>query len=63
VIQRWNYVFAALVALHAFLYIAVEKRIVPFIFIFGAFSIWTMIIQAVGFQKRRQFRNDDGNNH
>ncbi len=55
-IQRWNYVFAGLVALHAFLYIAVENRIVPFIFIFGAFSIWTLVIQAVGFQKRRQSR-------
>ncbi len=53
-IQRWNYVFAALVALHAFLYIAVEKRIVPFVFIFGAFSVWTLIIQSIGFQKRRQ---------
>ncbi len=53
-IQRWNYVFAALVALHAFLYIAVENRLVPFIFIFGAFSIWTLIIQAIGFQKRRK---------
>jgi len=55
-IQRWNYVFAALVALHAFLYIAVEKRIVPFVFIFGAFLVWTLIIQAVGFQKWRQSR-------
>ena len=53
-IQRWNYFFAALVALHAFLYIAVEKRIVPFVFIFGAFAIWTLTIQACGFQKRRQ---------
>ncbi len=55
-VQRWNYVFAVLVALHAFLYIAVEKRIVPFVFIFGAFAIWTLIMQAVGFQKRRQSR-------
>ncbi|HXG86167.1 MAG TPA: hypothetical protein VNI84_19255 [Pyrinomonadaceae bacterium] len=53
-IQRWNYVFAALVALHAFLYIAVEKRIVPYIFIFGAFAVWTLIIQASGFQKWRR---------
>ncbi len=55
-IQRWNYVFAVLVALHAFLYIAVEKRIVPFVFIFGAFSIWTLIMQTVGFQMRRLSR-------
>jgi sulfoxide reductase heme-binding subunit YedZ len=53
-IQRWNYVFAVLVALHAFLFIVVEKRVVPFVIILGAFSIWTLIIQAVGFQKRRQ---------
>jgi sulfoxide reductase heme-binding subunit YedZ len=53
-IQRWNYAFAVLIALHAFLFIAVEKRIVPFAFIFGAFAIWTLAIQAVGFQKRRQ---------
>ncbi len=53
-IQRWNYVFAVLVALHAFLFIVVEKRVVPFVIILGAFAIWTLIIQAVGFQKRRQ---------
>ncbi len=53
-IQRWNYVFAFLVALHAFLFIVVEKRVVPFVVILGVFAVWTLIIQAVGFQKRRQ---------
>ncbi len=53
-IQRWNYVFAVLVALHSFLFIVVEKRVVPFVIILGAFAVWTLIIQAVGFQKRRQ---------
>ncbi len=53
-IQRWNYVFAFLVALHAFLFIVVEKRVFPFVIILGVFAVWTLIIQAVGFQKRRQ---------
>ena len=53
-IQRWNYAFAALVALHAFLFIGIENRLVPFFFIFGVFVIWTLIIQAVGFQKHRR---------
>ncbi|MDQ3062567.1 MAG: ferric reductase-like transmembrane domain-containing protein [Acidobacteriota bacterium] len=53
-IQRWNYVFAVLVALHSFLFIVVEKRVVPFVIILGAFAVWTLMIQAVGFQKRRQ---------
>ena len=53
-VQRWNYAFAVLVALHAFLFIVVEKRIVPFVIILGIFVVWTLVIQAVGFQKRRQ---------
>ncbi len=52
-IQRWNYVFATLVVLHAFLFIVVENRIVPFVFIFGAFAVWMLVIQAIGFQKQR----------
>jgi len=53
-IQRGNYVFAALVTLHAFLYIGVEKRLMPFVFIFGALAIWILVIQVIGFQKRRK---------
>ena len=52
-IQRWNYAFAAMVALHTLLYIFVENRIVPFIFIFSAILFWILIIQTVGFRRRR----------
>lgn len=57
-IQRWNYVFAALVALHAFLFIVVENRVVPFVIILGGFAVWTLVIQAIGFQKRRRAFTD-----
>jgi sulfoxide reductase heme-binding subunit YedZ len=54
IIQRLNYVFAFLVALHGILFIVVEKRIVPFLFIFGAFVVWMLVFQIIGFQKRRR---------
>ena len=57
-IQRWNYAFAALVGLHTVLYIFVENRIVPFIFIFAAILFWILIIQAVGFRRRRSVTED-----
>lgn len=52
-IQRWNYLFAALVALHGIFYIVVEKRIVPFLFIFAVFVVWMAAIQFIGFRKKR----------
>lgn len=53
-VQRWNYTFAALVALHAFLFVVIEDRIAPYFFVVSAFLIWTLMIQAAGFRKRRQ---------
>ncbi len=53
-IQRWNYFFAFLVVLHGFVYIATEKRILPFAFIFGVIGLWTAAMQYAGFQKRRR---------
>lgn len=53
-IQRSNYIFVLLVAAHGVVYQAVEKRIVPFIFIFGAILLWTATVQSAGFQKKRR---------
>lgn len=53
-VQRLNYVFAFLVALHGILFIVVEKRVVPFLFIFGLFVVWMLVFQIVGFQKRQK---------
>ncbi len=53
-IQRWNYFFAFLIILHGFIYIATEKRILPFAFIFGVIALWMPAIQYAGFQKRRR---------
>lgn len=55
-IQRWNYIFGALVALHGIFYIVVENRVMPFLFIFVVFIIWTAAIQFVGFGKRRKLQ-------
>lgn len=53
-IQRWNYFFAFLVVLHGFVYIATEKRILPFAIIFGVIVLWMSAIQYADFQKRRR---------
>lgn len=60
-IQRWNYVFGVLVALHGIFYIIVEKRVVPFLFIFAVFVIGTTAIQFFGFRKRRRSNAGSGN--
>ncbi len=52
-IQRWNYFFAFLVAIHALLFIALEKRVVPYSFIFGVILVWTTAIQITGLRKRK----------
>lgn len=53
-IQRWNYVFAFLVAAHGIIYQFVEKRLFPYGFLFGSLILWILIIQLAGFQKRRR---------
>lgn len=58
-IQRWNYVFVFLVAAHGLVYQFVEKRLLPYGFIFGMLVLWILIIQLAGFQKRR--REGQGN--
>lgn len=57
-IQRWNYVFVFFVAAHGFLYQYVEKRLLPFSYIFGAIALWILIFQLAGFLiKLREMRN------
>lgn len=53
-VQRSNYIFVLLVAAHGVVYQFVEKRIVPFVFIFGAIVLWATAIQFAGFQKKRR---------
>lgn len=52
-IQRWNYVFAAITAVHAALYIVVEKRFVPYLFILTGLIVWILLVQLVGVLKKR----------
>ncbi|MGI9036156.1 MAG: ferric reductase-like transmembrane domain-containing protein [Pyrinomonadaceae bacterium] len=59
-VQRWNYVFALLVAFHGFVYQFVEKRLLPYGFLFGTIVLWIIIIQFAGFwMKRREMKNSD----
>lgn len=51
-VQRWNYLFAALTAVHAALYIVVEKRFVPYLFILTGLIGWVLIVQLVGVLKK-----------
>ncbi|MGI8469870.1 MAG: hypothetical protein ACR2N3_15625 [Pyrinomonadaceae bacterium] len=53
-IQRWNYFFALLVVLHGFVYQIVEKRLMPYGFIFGVIVLWMAAIQFAGFQMKRR---------
>ena len=52
--QRGNYVFAVLTLLHGYAYQTVEKRFVPFGFIFSVVVLWMAIIQMTGFVIRRR---------
>ncbi len=53
-IQRSNYIFVFLVVAHSFVYQFVEKRLMPYGFIFGVIALWILMIQFAGFQKRRR---------
>lgn len=53
-IQRWNYFFAFLVMLHGFIFITVEKRVVPYVFVLGMVAIWMSAVQFLGFRKNRR---------
>jgi hypothetical protein len=43
-----------LVVAHSFVYQFVEKRLMPYGFIFGVIALWILMIQFAGFQKRRR---------
>lgn len=51
-VQRWSYLFAALTGAHAILYIAIEKRLVPYLFIVAAITAYVLAIQLTGITKR-----------
>ncbi len=51
-VQRWSYVFAALTAIHALLYVAVEKRFVPYLFILAGLIAWVLAVQFAGVLKK-----------
>lgn len=53
-LQRWNYFFAFLAAFHGFIYQIVEKRLMPYGFIFGLIILWMAAIQFAGFQMKRR---------
>ena len=53
-IQRWNYIFALLTVLHGFVYQIIEKRLMPFGFIFGVIVLWIAAVQFAGFQTKRR---------
>lgn len=53
-IQRWNYIFALLAVLHGFVYQIVEKRLMPYGFIFGVIVLWIAAIQFAGFQMKQR---------
>lgn len=55
--QRWNYVFAMLAILHGFAYQVVEKRIIPFSFVFGVVGLWMAFLQLAGFLMSRRLDN------
>ncbi len=52
-LQRWNYVAFALAGVHALTYQTNEKQKMPFVAIVVASIVVTLIMQAIGFQRRR----------
>lgn len=53
-LQRSNYALYALVALHAIVYQLMEKRPMPYPAIFAALVAVVLVIQGLGFQRRKQ---------
>lgn len=52
-LQRWNYLAFALTGAHAFAYQTVEKQKVPFVAAAIASVLITVVLQGIGFQRRR----------
>lgn len=53
-LQRWNYGLYILVVLHAIAYQIVEKRQLPYPILFAALAGVVIVMQWVGFRRRRQ---------
>jgi DMSO/TMAO reductase YedYZ heme-binding membrane subunit len=53
-IQRWNYAGAILVVAHGLLYQAIEKRIPAFIITLLIIAAAIMILQLLGFRRRKE---------
>lgn len=51
--QRWNYYAFALVAVHALGYQTIEKQHRPFVALVVVSILVTVVLQAIGFQRRR----------
>lgn len=58
-VQRWSYLFAALTAAHALLYIAVENRFVPYLFILTGLVLWVLTAQLIGVLKKGRSRKPE----
>lgn len=56
-LQRWNYLLFLLVFLHAAAYQTIEKQHFPFVATVAAFAGITLLLQALGFQRRRAHAN------
>jgi sulfoxide reductase heme-binding subunit YedZ len=53
-IQRWNYAGAILIVAHGLLYQAIEKRIPAFIITLLIIAAAIMILQLLGFRRRKE---------
>lgn len=52
-IQRFNYLFFVLVMLHSLMYVAVEKRFMPYALILASVSAYVVAVQLSGLRRRR----------
>ena len=52
-LQRFNYLFFVLVMLHALIYVAVEKRFIPYAPLLVVISAYVVAVQFAGFRRMR----------
>ncbi|MEP6704344.1 MAG: ferric reductase-like transmembrane domain-containing protein [Acidobacteriota bacterium] len=52
-VQRFNYLFFALVMLHSLFYVAVEKRFMPYALVLVLISAYVLAVQFAGFRRVR----------
>ena len=57
-LQRWNYAVFALAAAHAIGYLVIEKQKLPFDITIAICIAITLVMQVLGFARRRQLRAD-----